>query len=538
MSPGLQPVDPTARRRRFLAVTRHGSIPRQGVLAVLALLWLGTGAGPVVAQSAAQLVAPPLPGSSASAPAALRLKSLVERLLGSNRTVLSKRYEGEIADTGIARANAAFQPALTVSAQNGRSLTQNTVEEKLVRSNADVYDKHGQDYSVGLSQLLATGAKVDGKLTLSRFSTNLNQEQLPPDARYNRSFYSIGLTQPLARDAGFQVTSARLRLAELDSTAAQSASRDTESSVVADAILSYYDLTLAQHRVGVALEKIAMGERLLVQARDLNRQGRVPQSDVWEVENSLLRYQSLLSEARQTELERSNRIRTLLMLTADEALHGLTASEPLPSVNAQPASVRASLDTALQRREDLRMRKTMLVREGIQVAYAENQMLPRIDLLASYGLNGLALATHESFSRALSTPSPTWTVGLQLSLPLGENQQAKADAVVAEVRQKDALLALQGLEVSIANDVETSVGLWQSSVARWQLAGEMVQREQQQLALELKRLDAGRSDFREILTREERVINARFAVIEQQAACAKADALLQAAQGILMERFR
>jgi outer membrane protein TolC len=538
MSPGLRSVDPTPCCRRFLAMARHGSMTHQRVLAVLALLWLATGAGPVVAQSAVQLVAPPLPGSTAPAPAALRLKSLVERLLGSNRTVLSKRYEGEIADTGIARAHAAFQPALTVSAQNGHSLTPNTVEEKLVRSNADVYDKHGQDYSVGLSQLLATGAKIDGKLTLSKFSTNLTQEQLPPDARYNRSFYGIGLTQPLARDAGFQVTSARLRMAELDSTAAQSASRDTESSVVADAILSYYDLALAQHRVGVALEKIAMGERLLAQARDLNRQGRVPQSDVWEVENSLLRYQSLLSEARQTELERSNRIRTLLMLTADEALHGLTASEPLPSVNAQPASVQASLDTALQRREDLRMRKTMLAREGIQVAYAENQMLPRIDLLASYGLNGLALGARESFSRGLPVTFPTWTVGLQLSLPLGENQQAKADAVVAQVRQKDALLALQGLEVSIANDVETSVGLWQSSLARWQLAGEMVQREQQQLALELKRLDAGRSDFREVLTREERVINARFAVIEQQAACAKADALLQAAQGILMERFR
>ncbi len=505
---------------------------RQAVFAVLVLL--GTGAGPVAAQSAAPLAAPLSTASSVP----LGLKSLVQRLLASNRTVVSKHYEGEIADTGIDRANAAFQPALTLSAQNGRSLTQNTVEEKLVRSNADFYDKYGQDYSADLSQLLITGAKVDGKVTLSRFSTNLIQGQLPPDARYNRSYYGISLTQPLARDAGTRVTLARLRLAELDSSTARSASLDTESSVAADAILSYYDLALAQQRVVVADEKIAMGERLLVQARDLNRQGRVPQSDVWEVENSLLRYQSLLSEARQTELERVNRIRTLLMITASDVLYGLTASEPLPGVNPQPASLPVSLDVALQRREDLRMRKTMLEREGIQVAYAKNQMLPRVDLLASYGLNGLALGARESFSRGLPVTSPTWSVGLQLSLPLGENQQAKADAVAAKVRQKDALLALQSLEVAIANDVETSVNLWHSSLARWRLAGEMVQREQQQLALELKRLAAGRSDFREVLTREERVINARFAVTEQQAACAKADALLQAAQGILMERFR
>ena len=79
---------------------------------------------------------------------------MVARLLSANRTVLSKQHEGEISATGIDRAKGAFQPAVSVSAQNGRSLTQNTAEEKLVRSYADTYDKHGQDFALGLSQLL------------------------------------------------------------------------------------------------------------------------------------------------------------------------------------------------------------------------------------------------------------------------------------------------------------------------------------------------------------------------------------------------
>ena len=471
-------------------------------------------------------------------PIELGLKQMVARLLSANRTVLSKQHEGEISATGIDRAKGAFQPAVSVSAQNGRSLTQNTAEEKLVRSYADSYDKHGQDFALGLSQLLASGAKVEGKVSLSRFTTNLMQEQLPPDGRYNRTYYGVGLTQPLARDAGTQVTLARLRQAELDSAAAQSANRDTESSVAAEAILSYHDLSLAQHKVVAAQDKIAMGERLLAQARDLNRQGRLPQSEVWEVESSLLRYKSLLSEARQSELERVNKMRTLLMVDPQEALYSFKASEPLPSVNAQALRLQDSLETALQRREDLRMRKILLQREGIQVAYAANQMLPRIDLLASYGLNGLSLRMETAFTRTAAAPYPAWSVGVQLAMPLGENKLSKADWVAAQVRHKDALLAIQALEVAIANDVETSVGLLQSSVERWKLGGEMVQREQQQLALERQRLAAGRSDFREVLMREERVLNARFALTEQQAACAKAEVLLQAAQGILLERLR
>jgi hypothetical protein len=44
--------------------------------------------------------------------------------------------------------------------------------------------------------------------------------------------------------------------------------------------------------------------------------------------------------------------------------------------------------------------------------------------------------------------------------------------------------------------------------------------------------------MREILLREERAINARLAVIEQRVAWAKADVLLAAAQGILLDRFQ
>ncbi len=515
-------------------MTLRSQGPGRRLVAVLLCLLAAAAPAQALANDATSIAAL----AQAAKPVPLSLKFMVERLLSSNRTVLSKQYEGEIAATGIDRAQAAFQPAATVSAQNGRSLTLNTVEEKLVRSNTDVYDKYGQDYSLGLSQLLASGAKVEGKVTLSRFATNLVKDQMSPEGRYNRSYYGVGVTQPLARDAGTQVTMARLRQAELDTAAAQHANRDTESSVAADAVLSYFDWSLAQQRVALAMEKIAMGERLLALARNLSRLGRLPQSDVWEVENALIRYQASVSEARQAELERVNKIRTLLMATVDDLPDLLKATEALPTVKLEPLELQDSLALALQRREDLRLRKTLLQREGIQVAYATNQALPRIDLVASYGLNGLSMSAYTAFSRPATAPFSSFSVGLQMSLPLGENKQARADLAAALVRQKDALLAIKALEVSIANDVETSAGLLQSSVQRWTLGRETLQREQQQLELEHKRLASGRSDFREILTREERVINARLGLIEQQVAYARAEALLQAAQGTLMERFR
>jgi outer membrane protein TolC len=123
-------------------------------------------------------------------------------------------------------------------------------------------------------------------------------------------------------------------------------------------------------------------------------------------------------------------------------------------------------------------------------------------------------------------------------MPLGENRQARADVQAATLRRQDALLQLKALEVAIANDIDTGIGMLSSATERWTLWREVAEREQRQLELERTRLSAGRSDMREILLREERAINARLAVVEQQVAWSKADILLEAAQGQLLDRWR
>jgi outer membrane protein TolC len=69
---------------------------------------------------------------------------------------------------------------------------------------------------------------------------------------------------------------------------------------------------------------------------------------------------------------------------------------------------------------------------------------------------------------------------------------------------------------------------------QWQ---EVAQREQQQVQFERQRFAAGRSAMREILMREERAVNARLALLEQQAAYARARVVFESAQGVLLQRW-
>lgn len=469
---------------------------------------------------------------------ALSLRDVVARLREVNRTILSKQAEAGITATGIERADAAFQPQASLGAVRGRSRQKNTFEEELIRQNLGVYDREGTDYSAGVSTVLpSTGAKLEVKSSVSRFITNNNRNDplRPPGAYDNRSATGVSLTQPLARDAGAEVTQAKLNMARLDTAAAEHAGLDTEASVVAEAILAYHELVFAQQRVDAAQEKITTSTHLLAEARALQRQGRLAQNDVWEVENALGRYKSALSEAVHNQRERSNRLRAMLMLEASVVLK---ASDPLPSVEGARPDAAESLRIALSKRDDFQMRKVQAEREGLQLAYARNQKLPRIDLVASYGVNGLEYTTRQALDLGRARDYPGWSLGLQVNVPLGANKQAQADLVAAQLRREDALLALKAIEVQIAADIDTSVALLASMNERWVLWREVAAREAEQLQAERSKFAAGRSDTRELLLRQERVINARLSVMEQQVGLARAGTLLQAAQGTLLESLR
>jgi outer membrane protein TolC len=491
------------------------------------------------ALSAAPAAAPAAAPSDPSAPMMrLTLREFVVKALASNQTLRSRRNERALADASVLRASAAFQPTLAVSAINSRNVMRNTPEEELLRQGLGIYERSGQDYSATVSALLATGAKVEVKGTMARFLTNITENLRGSDAKDYRAFYGFSVTQPLARDAGMDITSTRLRVAEMDVIAAAESTRGTEAGTIAEATFSYLDLGLAHARMDTAREKIAMTERLLSTAKSLRDGGRMADPDVAEVENNLARFQAGLSESRQAIVERVNKMRSMLS-SPDKALpHTLVSADPLPTLSRELPDVDQVIRVALERHPEYRMRKLMAEREGLQLAYARNQTLPRIDLVASYGLNGLALSANGALSPSRIRDFPSWTVGLQVSVPFGKNRQAAADVMAAQARKEEALINLEGLESTLINDIHTSAAVIRESVARHDLFDQIARRESINLNMQWQRLNAGRIDIRELIYIEERLINSRMAKFEQAVANAKAIVLLAMAQGTLLEQYK
>lgn len=517
-------IRPARRLSEVPEAARSLPLPGWGGLAMLAgsvlLAWPLAGAAQAPSVSAAQ-----------ASEEALSLPSFVQRVRQNNKNVVARRAEADLAATAVDRARGAFETQGAVSGSVGGTRQANTREEKQVRSFASIYDRDAVDLSATVSRLLSTGTKVEGKTTLSRFLTNLSNEH-----EY-RSYVGVSVTHPLARDGGLEAVAARVRVAEADVAATKAGARDAESSVVAESVLAYWDLTLAQHRAAHALEKVSMGERLLAQAQALRRQGRIPESQVWDVENDLIRYRAAVSEAQVARAEAVSRVGRLMGGELTDQSPGWRAADALPDASRPPPAMDQAVARAFELRADLRQRQAALERERLQAEYAVNQAKPKVDVVASYGLNG-GPGGSQVGNVGFLKDFPSWSVGLQMAMPLGGNVQGRADVQAAKLRLAEAQRQLEALRREIASDVATGVTLMSGAAQRWELWSEIARREERHVQLERQRLESGRSDVRELLFREERAINARMAVVEQQVAWSKAEALIEATQGLLLDRFR
>jgi outer membrane protein TolC len=306
---------------------------------------------------------------------------------------------------------------------------------------------------------------------------------------------------------------------------------------VTDAVLSYLDLALAQQRLESWNNKIAIGERLISDTRALVKVGRLSEVEVWEVENNLARFRAGASEAEQLLVERSNKLRAMLMIDSASGLSPLRATDPLPLLTYVQLDYDLDLQTAKERRSDYRVRVLMLERENVQLMFAQNQKLPRLDLIASYGFNGLAQILQQSLTLNRTSDFPSWSIGLRMSMPLGENRQADADLRVAQLRRDDAGLGLNAIQSAISTDIASSHAIIRSSIDRYRLFAEIADRESRMADALRRKIKAGRAEMRELLVSEERVINARLAMQEQAVINAKGQALLALAQGKVLERF-
>lgn len=197
------------------------------------------------------------------------------------------------------------------------------------------------------------------------------------------------------------------------------------------------------------------------------------------------------------------------------------SQDALLSPSDEPSEVETVFDwsslvnTALQRRAELRRQAWQIQRRELELLAAKNFLLPRLDAVATYRNNGFGddlTGGGFRFSSAVSDLSTgdhnEWEVGLQMNMPVGF-RQANAGVQHAELQLRRERAILDEQEKQILHDVRNAFRQSQQSNRNLSIARQRLDAAQKALLARLSAYAADTVPLDQLLEAQRRLADAQ-----------------------------
>ncbi|MGB2613659.1 MAG: TolC family protein [Phycisphaerae bacterium] len=486
--------------------------------------------------------APPAP-SSASPPGFLAplaqsgevvpvtLEACLRRALVHNLRIQIARFSPAIARTAVAEAEAIFDPSWFLNNALGRLRH----DPGSFLAGAQTLVSRQWDFQTGARTLLPTGANV----TLAQGWTLLesNSTFYDPNPRYETDI-ALVVEQPLLRGAGMELTKGPIVLARLDEARSLADFKRQVMDALLEVERTYWELAVAQASVEALRESLQAARENLRIVRLRFQEGKDNRVIVSLASSAVTSRETDLIVARLQRATTSDRLKRLLNDPQLPLEHPtLLAAEEQPLADAIPttrALFQRAMLAAMKHRPEIRQADARLEQMGLLERVARNERLPRVDLEASYGLQGLDAKTWRAMKEQFGTNLFDWTVGVEIEVPIG-NRARTAAYERAKLERAQALLAREDIRQQLL--LEVSEAVRNLAAAEEAIAATRAAREaaEQTLRDQQANVGAGAALQKDLLDAQRDLADAKVREIQARAAYMTSLALLQRAQGTLLE---
>jgi outer membrane protein TolC len=468
---------------------------------------------------------------------AVDVDSLVFGALECSPQVRALKLEAAGLKTAICEENAAFDwSAFVESYWDDNS---DPVGNLLTTGGAPRFRDHVWSATSGLRRK----NRIGGELEISQkigWQDNNSRYFVPRDQGTAR--LEIAYTQPLLSKAGRAYNESRIVLAQLDAAIGRDELRDLLQDHLLEVTDAYWDLYRAR---AIHLQK----QKLLASASAILEHLEARQA-VDAVRRQLLRAQAAVA-SRRSEIARArmligNAESELRLLVNDPQLAGGECLELIPrdapAADSFEVSMQGSIQTALRNRPDIAWAIREMRVAGVRLGIAENELLPRLDLILSTYAAGLQGDSDigQALADQFSTGEPGYSVGLTFELPL-RRRAAKARLSRRQLQVQQALYEFRTAVETGKTEVEVAVRqvetAFQETLARFQAmtAAENEEHYLRQRWQHLPNFDGTTAQLLEtLLDAQERLAEEEAAFVTAQVDYTLAMAYLKRAMGTLL----
>ena len=438
-------------------------------------------------------------------PLELSLQEVIQKTLKNNVGIAVQQYESKIKKENIITEEADFDAILTLEVTEKN----NDDPSASAFANPAVSKTKGQEWKLSLSQKLKMGTEYEFNFSGQKDKTNSQFAGLRPE--YGTRV-ELNLTQPLLKNFGVDTNSADIYIAQNNLDISDFEFKEIVIKILGDTENIYWDLVFSREDLKVQMESVARARDLERRVRAQVEVGTMAPLEILQAQSEVASREEAVIQANKNIRDNEDKLKNILNIDfgSDEGTREILPQDKPQFLMSEPIDLSASIKTALQKRPDYLSKKKELDSKNILVQFNENQLYPSLDLIASFGLNGLSGEAQpttlggttnvspfggnygRSVERAFSFEFPSWEAGVKFSYPLG-NRAAKSRLLASKLESSQLLMGIKDLEKTIVLAVREAARQIETDVKRIQAARIARKLAEEKLSAEEKKFEVGLS---------------------------------------------
>jgi outer membrane protein TolC len=448
----------------------------------------------------------------------LTLRGAVELALERNPNLVVEKIRLEQAREKIDEEKGNYDPVFNLRGTISRK--DNVVASRFYPTG--LYMDSTRAQGIGLQSRLYTGARFGIDLDFTRLASTSNTQTLSPQYA---AIFAFTFVQPLLRDFGTEVNMTRIRIAQIGEPIAERNLELRTAQLVQQVEEGYWSLFYLRQELEVKRKSLEIAQALLKRSEELFRAGRVAAVSVLEARSGIASREEALILAEREADRFEDRLKLLLHLDPGKTSLMLRDQPKQEPVNLDSAK---SVAMALKQRPEIQALQLELEQREMEQKYAANQTLPRLDITAQYGMNGISgrpnqtcqgvptadcvtagdrnaaifagqTRPKDAFDRFFThNPFDNWSVELKLQIPLW-NRTANAQLSEANLRLNESKVRLRAARDQIEIEVRDAIREVLSARKRMEAALETIKFVEDQLGGSRRKFEAGLGSSYEVL---------------------------------------
>lgn len=370
----------------------------------------------------------------------------VAMALKSNSDILVKKIVPQIENENVRIQKSRFEPKLSFlwTMEDDTDLSPTTLTGfTTTKTRTGIFN-------FGFEEKFTTGTKVQLDFLNTRTRSNSEIQMMNPEFD---SEAQVTVTQPLLKGFGIEVNKADFLIAKNNRKKSVQEFKKEVMRVLTDVKKAYYMFQYTREQYSVARVSLTRVQNL----HDINKEkyvkGLASNVDLLQSESEVARMEQAVLAAKQEMDKAEDDLRYITNLVDDPELWNanITLLDILEYEKKDIDLVKSIL-VAFDHRPDYDAAKLDLKNRGISVVFYRNNMLPTLDLVGSYGLNGLGKNYEKDLGNLGGGKYQDWLIGVTFKMPFFSDEE-KGKYEKSKYEKAQTLIGFKRLEQKIILEV-------------------------------------------------------------------------------------